>query len=317
MTHEPLDPSKTDLKSLLRSGTWLYNGQGHPWSVQDDPSEAVTQPVVDLGDMDFNTIDCLDSLSAEDDPLPFTMFPIPPDTLNSSSSLPSPTSPRSVTLFKRSLQILFVLGALVSVITLVLWQESRVREKLAVVTDPTIPPTVEPVQTPIAVPSISAFATAVESADRATLAMQTAETLVDWQTVTADWQIAIDALKSIPPSDPNYATAQNRIIDYRHNLNSASRQAQLLTAQAKQHSLQKDDEIFSLAVKQATQAAALTQTASTIAEWKAVSTHWQSAIQYMNDISVDSPHYAIAQDRLGVYSRNLSYAESKATPKKN
>ncbi len=314
MTHEPLDPSKTDLKSLLRSGTWLYkNGQGVPWS--EDLSEAVTQPVVELEDMDFRALDYLDAIGSEDDSSPLTTLEIPPDTLNGSSPLRSQTPPPPfVNLFKRSAQILFVLAGLTSVITFVLWQESRVREKATVVPEQAIPPMVEPAPTPIVVPSISAFAIAVESADRATLAMKTAETLVDWQTVTADWQIAIDALKSIPPSDANYAVAQNRVIDYRNNLDSASRQAQILIAQAKENSLKQDDEVFSLAVKQATQAAALTQTAKTIAEWKEVITHWKSAIKSMNDVSVDSPHYAIAQDRIAVYSRNLSYAESKMNP---
>lgn len=318
MTHEPLDPSKTDLKSLLRSGTWLYkNGQGLPWSANEDPSEAVTQPVVELEDMDFRALDYLDTIGREDDPLPLTTLEIPADPLNHSTSLRSQLPPPSfVNLFQRSVQILFVLAGLTSVITFVLWQESRVREKVTGVPEQAILPTVEPAPTPeaIVVPTISAFETAVESADRANLAMKTAETLADWQTVTAEWQIAIDALKSIPPSDANYATAQNRIIDYRNNLDSASRQAEILIAQAKQNSLHQDDEVFRLAVKWATQAATLTQTAKTIADWKQVGTNWQSAIKYMNQVSVDSPHYAIAQDRIAVYSRNLSYAESKTNP---
>ncbi|NJN62153.1 MAG: hypothetical protein HC795_12025 [Coleofasciculaceae cyanobacterium RL_1_1] len=69
---------------------------------------------------------------------------------------------------------------------------------------------------------------------------------------------------------------------------------------------------FREAVSAATQAAQLTQSASTAAEWSAIVTLWETAIAQMGNVPSESPNYATAQDRLNSYPANLNYARQQA-----
>lgn len=69
---------------------------------------------------------------------------------------------------------------------------------------------------------------------------------------------------------------------------------------------------FREAVNRATSAANLTQTARTRQEWQTVANHWREAIALMQAVPADSPNYAVAQDRVVAYQRNLAYAEQVA-----
>jgi hypothetical protein len=69
---------------------------------------------------------------------------------------------------------------------------------------------------------------------------------------------------------------------------------------------------FREAVSAATQAAQLTQSASTAAEWSEIVTLWETAIAQMGNVPSDSPNYATAQDRLNSYPANLNYARQQA-----
>ncbi len=66
------------------------------------------------------------------------------------------------------------------------------------------------------------------------------------------------------------------------------------------------------AVKNATDAANLTQNATSKEEWNTVASKWQAAINAMKAIPKDSPNYAIAQDRIPIYQHNLEYAQQNA-----
>ena len=308
MTPEPLDPHKTDLKSLLRSGTWLYkNGQGLPWLPTDDLPDTVTPPVLELGDIESRTIDYIvdsnDTLL-----LPFTAAEISevpmPDPLTS----PQTVAPRISPHLQRSLPLLLGVMGLAAIVGVLWWQAPR--DALTVIS-PDVP-AIPAKTSPESALSLSPFDQAVESADRARELTQTAQTQTDWQIIVTEWETAIEALKAIPPTDAHYAIAQNQVVEYRSQLNTASTQRQALLAQTQTQTLAKDDQVFRSAVQRATQAATLTQTAKTIADWKQVVADWQAAIQYMNEVSVDSPHYAIAQNRIPVYVQNLNYAQSKA-----
>ena len=69
---------------------------------------------------------------------------------------------------------------------------------------------------------------------------------------------------------------------------------------------------FREGVNKAINAAELTQTAQTKNEWNNVATQWQQAIELMKAVPKDSPNYALAQDRITMYQRNLEYAQKNA-----
>ena len=70
---------------------------------------------------------------------------------------------------------------------------------------------------------------------------------------------------------------------------------------------------FRDAVNAATEAAELTQSAQTPADWQAVAALWETAIEGMGAVPADSPNYATAQDRLQSYPANLNYARQRAS----
>lgn len=71
-------------------------------------------------------------------------------------------------------------------------------------------------------------------------------------------------------------------------------------------------EPFAEAVRTATRAAELTQTAQTPEEWAAVGVEWDNAMQLMMKVSADHERYAIAQDRIPTYQANRDYAFTNA-----
>lgn len=69
---------------------------------------------------------------------------------------------------------------------------------------------------------------------------------------------------------------------------------------------------FSEAVKAATTAANLAQTAQTKADWTKVATEWQRASELMKKVPANHPRAAIAQDRAGQYAQNQQVAQQRA-----
>ncbi|HIK32766.1 MAG TPA: hypothetical protein IGS17_13265 [Oscillatoriales cyanobacterium M59_W2019_021] len=69
---------------------------------------------------------------------------------------------------------------------------------------------------------------------------------------------------------------------------------------------------FPEAVRKATSAAQLTQTASTSQEWGQVVADWQAAIELMQSVPESNPKYSVAQDRIPMYQKNLEYAQQQA-----
>lgn len=91
-----------------------------------------------------------------------------------------------------------------------------------VVTEPAVPPPVDPA----AVPAEDLFRQAVNAAQTAANQAQTATTPAQWQEVANAWAQAIDLMQRVPASDPNYATAQQKAVDYQPNLDYARQNAQ-------------------------------------------------------------------------------------------
>lgn len=68
---------------------------------------------------------------------------------------------------------------------------------------------------------------------------------------------------------------------------------------------------FSDAVRNATQAANLAQTAQKPEEWSNVAKFWAEAIRFMQEVPASSTNYAVAQTKADEYQINFSYAQQQ------
>lgn len=66
---------------------------------------------------------------------------------------------------------------------------------------------------------------AIDRASSAFTISQSAQSQDDWRLVASRWQQAIDLLETVPNSNPEHATAQTKLTDYRRNLAYAQQQA--------------------------------------------------------------------------------------------
>lgn len=74
-----------------------------------------------------------------------------------------------------------------------------------------------------------------------------------------------------------------------------------------------EDDPFRVGSSQAMNAAELTQTAEFQEDWGQVALLWQQAISSMKAVPASHPSYAIAQQKLEEYERNLQYAQSNVS----
>lgn len=106
-------------------------------------------------------------------------------------------------------------------------QQEAVTEAPLVVPSPVSTPS--PAPTPVPSPSPTSQTDPYEEAiSRATSAVtfaQTAQSGDDWSLVAGRWQQAIDLLREVPASSPNYQVAQQKITEYQSNLAVAEQQA--------------------------------------------------------------------------------------------
>lgn len=73
---------------------------------------------------------------------------------------------------------------------------------------------------------------------------------------------------------------------------------------------------FREAVNKAIKAANLTQLAKSSDEWKTVVSEWQEAIALMKNVPSSSQNYAIAQQKIIEYEKNLNYAQKNTVSNK-
>lgn len=66
---------------------------------------------------------------------------------------------------------------------------------------------------------------AVSSAQSAAQKAQTAKTNADWNAVVSDWQKAVELMKEVPESNPNYQKAQTKIPEYQNYLDIAKQRS--------------------------------------------------------------------------------------------
>ncbi|NEO56809.1 MAG: hypothetical protein F6K54_29290 [Okeania sp. SIO3B5] len=70
---------------------------------------------------------------------------------------------------------------------------------------------------------------AVKSAQTAAEKARTAQTKSEWNAVANDWQKAVELMKEVPESDPNYQTAQTKVLEYQNNLDIAKQRVEQAT----------------------------------------------------------------------------------------
>jgi len=82
---------------------------------------------------------------------------------------------------------------------------------------------VSPIASPTPEPAKSSdpFARAVKLAEQSAQAGQSAQSSAEWLALAARWQEASDLMGQVPSSDGRYQTAQNRVVTYRQNSESA------------------------------------------------------------------------------------------------
>ena len=142
------------------------------------------------------------------------------------------------------------------------------------------------------------FYDAINQATKAANLTQTAKSNQEWEEVSQSWINAIALLKSLPQNHPQFTLATQKVQEYENNLNYSRK-----NSQNQQNS-------FRLAVNHATEAANLTQTATSTQEWEKVIKHWQDAISLMKAVKPDHSQYFLAQEKTIEYQRNVNYAFS-------
>lgn len=65
------------------------------------------------------------------------------------------------------------------------------------------------------------FQQGINEAETAAFFAKTAKSKGEWEVVVSQWEKAIDLMKAVQPSSPNYAVARNRIVQYQGNLKAA------------------------------------------------------------------------------------------------
>jgi len=75
-------------------------------------------------------------------------------------------------------------------------------------------------------PTISDFySQALDTASSATAISQSAQSTDDWNLVVSHWQQAIELMKAVPASSPEYARASSKIAEYQQQISIAQQQA--------------------------------------------------------------------------------------------
>ena len=66
---------------------------------------------------------------------------------------------------------------------------------------------------------------------------------------------------------------------------------------------------YQYGLSQAQIASQKTQDATTIGQWQDVAAKWESAIAALQKLSTSDPNYAVAQEKVAEYSKNLAYSQ--------
>lgn len=142
----------------------------------------------------------------------------------------STSKPKRLNVDKAQLKKLLPLLAIPIVLLLgagIWWFLNRPEPVLEPALAPTSAPAGTTATSPAAQPSPTGdpWREAVNMATSAAQLTQTANTRADWNTVASQWEDAIELMRAVPPSSPNYQAAQQRAVSYQSNLEYAQRAA--------------------------------------------------------------------------------------------
>ncbi|MCX7594422.1 MAG: hypothetical protein N2235_11780 [Fischerella sp.] len=139
---------------------------------------------------------------------------------------------------------------------------------------------------------------AKDVANAATKRENTAKILPELQKVQSTWQVAVNALISIPKNSSAYPQAQKLLAEYKPKLAIARDRAtkQLLAARTYQQ-----------AVNFAEQAKRYEKQN----QWQAAVTYWNQALSTLKQVKADTLYYTQAQAFIEPYSTSLKQAEEK------
>lgn len=81
---------------------------------------------------------------------------------------------------------------------------------------------------PVSSPASDPFSDGISKATNAAKLAQTAKTVDEWSKVASEWKAAINFMKAVSSTSPNYSVAQQRIVTYPKNLAYAHKNVQTL-----------------------------------------------------------------------------------------
>ncbi|MDZ7959744.1 MAG: hypothetical protein RMY34_17980 [Aulosira sp. DedQUE10] len=126
----------------------------------------------------------------------------------------------------------------------------------------------------------------------------TAKSLIDLQKVQFSWQVAVNALNSIPRTSSEYQEAQQLLQEYRPKLVTARNRATKEQLAAKTY-------------QQAVDTAKQAKVSEQQQQWQGAVAQWQRALQSAKQIPNDSFQYIQAQSLIEPYSAALKQAQAK------
>lgn len=124
-----------------------------------------------------------------------------------------------------------------------------------------------------------------------------------WQVTQTLWQEAIAPLETIPSSSPLYPLAQQKLSEYRANLQAVNQQWNF-----EQQSIAK----LAQAKNTAQVATKHENAAQSLQDWQQIESTWQTAIKPLNTIPQTSTIYQEAQQLLKTYRSQLAAASNRS-----
>ncbi|TVQ57941.1 MAG: peptidylprolyl isomerase [Spirulina sp. DLM2.Bin59] len=142
-----------------------------------------------------------------------------------------------------------------------------------------------------------AFHEAVNHANAAVAALPQARTANDWQDIAEHWQAAVAGMRAVPVDHPNYAQAQEKVIEYQGY---------------EEYALQRSQDVdlaFYVAVQDAERAVEVARQAQNQGTWDDAVLAWDQAVVSMEKVPETSQFYSLAQEKAIEYQVYLQYVK--------
>jgi len=116
-----------------------------------------------------------------------------------------------------------------------------------------------------------------------------------WPEIAPLWQRAVQQMRSVPATSPNYALAQKKIKEYQTYLSYAQQQF----------------DPFVAGMQEANQAVKVGKTAQSRNQWQQASGYWQQAIAQLQAVPKSHNNYQTAQGKIKEYQRYQASVQTK------